>query len=371
MEDFLKILYSFLSFSIFISANASEFDRDLTYMDYQDILQVAKLCDVAYDQTENKFKSQLEEIGWDINFLHLEELPKPVGLKAHNGPLTVIAYSGTDFNNPKTIKVDFNCGRCEAGTVFPFLKGLGYIHNGMSNYYDHFASAKASSLLRNADSDQKVILTGHSLGGALAQLAGLDVYNNMIFNDPNNYSKDFCSIITLGAPTFMDEKICSIFNEIYPNFIHLRVAFENDLISKLSRGPQGSPLIIRNHNSSKGAYAQAGYEIKLPSDGTILTHSCKKYIDYLCAKPPGVTALWPNVSKEEIDDILYLHNYNFNYVNKEYQTKLLFQNQDNPKFDLFLRGNIQANVVVIETEHYFNNSNALQDAENFLRELGY
>lgn len=365
----MKILYSFLSFTIFISANASEFERDLTYMDYQDILQIAKLCDVAYDQTENKFKSQLEENGWDINFLPLKELPKPVGLKAHKGPLTVVAYAGTDFNNPQTIKVDFNCGRREAGTIFPFLKGLGYIHNGVSYYYDHFSSAKASSILRNGDSDQKVILAGHSLGGALAQLGGLDVYNKMIFNDGDQGFNNSCSILTLGAPTFMDEKICSVFDEIYPKFSHLRVSFENDLISKLSRGPQGSPLIIRNHNNSKGAYAQAGYEITLPSDGTLLTHSCKKYIDYLCAKPPGVTALWPNVSKEEINNILYSHNYKFNFFISDSQKKLLFQNQHNPNFDPFFQSQIQANVLALKTEYYFNNPSALQDTDEFLRLL--
>lgn len=101
----------------------------------------------------------------------------------------------------------------------------------------------------------KIILSGHSLGGAVATLAGCYFHDLGI-------KKENMSIYTFGAPPIACEEFCSKYRKKLDLF---RIINENDVVPKLDR--------ITN-------LKHLGLEIKLKSNENEI-HSCNDYIDNL------------------------------------------------------------------------------------------
>jgi triacylglycerol lipase len=83
------------------------------------------------------------------------------------------------------------------------VKGAGQSHRGISDIY-YSARDQILPVLGELSSDRTLYITGHSLGGALATLCGLDVAANTSFGDPIIY--------TYGSPRVGDPAFVKAFS---------------------------------------------------------------------------------------------------------------------------------------------------------------
>ena len=96
------------------------------------------------------------------------------------------------------------------------------VHIGFSNYYNsvrHQMLAKVSAL-SHAHPGSKVIVTGHSLGGALATLAAVELANDGHDTD----------LITFGSPRVGNKKFSEYANKSLKG-VNLRVTYGNDIVT--------------------------------------------------------------------------------------------------------------------------------------------
>ncbi len=112
--------------------------------------------------------------------------------------------------------------------------------------------------IKNINENSKILLTGHSLGGAIATIVGCHLHKIGI-------KKENFEIYTFGSPPVGTEDFSNYYNDKINLF---RLVNKNDIIPKLEK-------ILK--------FFHFGTEIILPSnDGEI--HSCKDYIDNIIDK---------------------------------------------------------------------------------------
>lgn len=145
-----------------------------------------------------------------------------------SGNTAVIAFRGTEkklrdiwtnlrFNHRSLFGGGVHCGFCKAfGAVRSDLRDtlLKLLNKGVNQFY----------------------FTGHSLGGALANIAALDttLYLRSLGKEYNDaYLSNFqvAGLYTFGSPRVFDKKGAAILNTIVPK--HYRFIFGNDLVVKL------------------------------------------------------------------------------------------------------------------------------------------
>ncbi|OJX06451.1 MAG: hypothetical protein BGO76_00880 [Caedibacter sp. 38-128] len=305
-------------------AYCSSIARNLTEYDYEDIREFSKLCDVAYGKT-SLYLEKLQDNHWDIDFLSTNPLSSPYGIKACNGPLTVIAYTGTNIcENIQTFLADAQIARAECGHLFPELKGKGIFHRGIGQFYTDLKDYRTVKLLKDFDPDEKLVLAGHSLGGALAVCGAIDLLYGQQHRS-EVYPTKFCSLMTLGCPAFLDSSFRSYLDQSFTETSHLRLFFDQDPVSNFTRGPQGSPFNFQETSLETGAYVHSGFGLALPGEGFI-SHSCHEYIKFIDRRPPTLETLWPIIDEESFVN-------SFQSIElSSYQISLIQKNYRNPKY---------------------------------------
>jgi triacylglycerol lipase len=125
----------------------------------------------------------------------------------------VIAFRGT------TSTADTISDLIAQQMPYPWISNGGSTHRGFTEIYST-ARMQIIDILSKCDSSKKLIITGHSLGGALATLCALDLAYNTKFAPPIVY--------TYGAPRVGDPTFAAAYNQKIA-FNH-RVVIESDLI---------------------------------------------------------------------------------------------------------------------------------------------
>jgi hypothetical protein len=114
----------------------------------------------------------------------------------------------------------------------PFLAGAGQTEDGFTTMYESLRTGAESDSPRVVNALAKlpfphpvssVTICGHSLGGALATLLGLDVAANTVFNEPAVYS--------YGSPRIGDSLFASTYNQVVKN--SYRIANRLDIVPAL------------------------------------------------------------------------------------------------------------------------------------------
>lgn len=281
-----KILYALFLFftnsaigaSTSSIASKAPISYPLHMFDHADILDIAKLCEVAYEDTVRLY--ELESSGWEINRLYTSS-QYAYGIKATNGPLSVLSFKGTD--DKTTFMGDMKAVRQSSEHIFPHFEA-DVLHKGI---YDYYASLKAKEHFLKVDDDQFLVFCGHSLGGAASQLAGLELID-MKRKKPENYPDNFCSIFTMGAPAIMGFNLAKTLSTQIPD--NWRIYFDNDPVAKITRGKSKEAYKACNTEDDDCIFFQTGKKVKLSGKGTI-SHRCKEYIDNILSqsskiKPP-------------------------------------------------------------------------------------
>jgi hypothetical protein len=153
-------------------------------------------------------------------------------LQEQGGGEAVIAFRGTEGIKEWVIDVNFGTKPC------PFLASAGATEDGFTDMYESVAigtsagSPKLTAALPSLPWKRAVetlTICGHSLGGALATLATLDIAVNSVapFHDPTVY--------TYASPRTGDVNFATKYNQIVANTF--RVANDLDIVPKLPLFP--------------------------------------------------------------------------------------------------------------------------------------
>eukprot|EP00003_Mantamonas_plastica_P015943 TRINITY_DN2676_c0_g2_i2.p1 TRINITY_DN2676_c0_g2~~TRINITY_DN2676_c0_g2_i2.p1 ORF type:complete len:508 (-),score=170.91 TRINITY_DN2676_c0_g2_i2:25-1482(-) len=117
--------------------------------------------------------------------------------------LVVLAFRGTEKTSIKDWTVNFNTKK----TGCPF-GGCGRMHKGFAYSYSTMQAAAYNAVSKYRNQGYSLIITGHSLGGALATTAAMDYANRGGFSSMN--------IISIGAPRVGDSTFASAYNRKFP-----------------------------------------------------------------------------------------------------------------------------------------------------------
>ncbi|MFC0214758.1 hypothetical protein ACFFK0_20330 [Paenibacillus chartarius] len=104
---------------------------------------------------------------------------------------------------------------------YPYSRKAGFVHRGFIELYQHQIRSPLMHALRRLSPNKKLILTGHSMGGALATLAAVDVALHTRFRKPCVY--------TFGSPKVGDIQFASEYDRLVP--LSVRVENVRDVIT--------------------------------------------------------------------------------------------------------------------------------------------
>ena len=256
--------------------------------DFNEALYLAQLSKLVYEDKEVLEKTIEEKYNFDTFYYYSKQSHKKL-LKKGLAKLLITFFRGKrsiiDLQFMHLSKIDQKSGKSliivvfrgsqepqDWMTNFTFedddFKQKGRVHKGFKQAMELFfqtikhkdLTAKHLPLTliedcKSINEHSTIILTGHSLGGALATLAGCHLYEMGI--SPENIE-----IYTFGAPPVGTEEFC----RYYENKLNIyRIVNENDVVPKLDKITK---------------FFHFGKEIILPSnDGEV--HSCDGYIDNL------------------------------------------------------------------------------------------
>lgn len=108
------------------------------------------------------------------------------------------------------------------------VKVLKYFWNALNSLDDTLSNI-------TLDRNMKYIVTGHSLGGALASIYALKNHD-VLFANPNS------SLITFGQPRVGDVAYADLHDELIPAFKKPRVVYDDDVVPHIPYIPSSAML---------------------------------------------------------------------------------------------------------------------------------
>ena len=143
------------------------------------------LSDLAY-QSFDATGAELESIGISVEKTYDKEDTRAFLLS--NDQFLILAFRGTEANSFKRVKADMRARKvlCETG---------GNIHLGFRDAYEAVALAIQNDLNGEQFAKKPLLITGHSLGGALATIAAKKL----------KHRGGIAACYTFGAPRVGDE----------------------------------------------------------------------------------------------------------------------------------------------------------------------
>jgi triacylglycerol lipase len=190
---------------------------------------------------------------------------EPLGFIAESRNTIVIAFRGTQLQqSPFDIFADLDL----AQIPFPYVRGAGMTHRGFTRLYGRLRGS-ILEVLKNGSTRKRLMITGHSLGGALATLCAVDVAVNSKFRTPIAYS--------IGSPRVGDETFCNAFNRKVAN--NWRIYNEYDLVTRVPPQTYDSPITGR---SWRYEHVRRGYRLNFLRGSLLRNHDMTDYFTALC-----------------------------------------------------------------------------------------
>ncbi|MEF2244280.1 MULTISPECIES: lipase family protein [unclassified Paenibacillus] len=251
--------------------------------DWQNAIFLAALCGQTYMQYENKTDGlflvpKSYTLVGSFTARSYDNRYEPFGFVITSDQATIIAFRGTSS------AVDWVSDFIAQQTLYRPVKNAGQTHKGFTDIYMS-ARDQVIELLLQTPPDRPLFITGHSLGGALATLAALDIAKNTYFFEPFVY--------TFGAPRVGDPEFVKFYN--YTIASHWRFQNEFDIVPHLPPLVYQSPKTKKNYfylhvkgevmrsfrmGSVSGNHILSSYFNDLAKDNEELTQA-------ICSEPPG------------------------------------------------------------------------------------
>ncbi|MCT4634739.1 MAG: lipase family protein [Rickettsiales bacterium] len=159
----------------------------------------------------------------------------PAGLIIETKDYVMVSYRGTKLSEPKEVFHDLQIHQSNMK-----LAGKDYLmHAGFIKEY----KASKDNLIKTfaqVDSSKPIIFSGHSLGGAMANIAALD----FTANKPIENTK-VDNVVTFGAPRVFSPATAKLYNKLELGKKTLRVVQRGDPI------PEMVPYLAYKHTGKK------------------------------------------------------------------------------------------------------------------------
>ncbi|GAA2379838.1 lipase family protein [Streptomyces sp. XM4011] len=247
---------------------------------------LARAAELAY-KDEAAVASQAGVWGFDRLRHHESRFTPPFPLQdtqaytMGSDRMIITAFRGTE---PEQIKDWLS----DATTPpWPGPGGTGYVHYGFAEALDSVFPAVRDTLAEFRDNDQTVWFTGHSLGGALAMLAGA----RMRLEEPRLLAD---GIYTYGQPRTCDRLLAAACDQDFAQRM-FRFVNNNDIVPQLPPEPaythvealryidtsgkvrDSMPLLTGLGDRAKGLTA----DMLAPASDTLRDHPVRRYIEAL------------------------------------------------------------------------------------------
>lgn len=206
----------------------STFDQHANEYSLEHAYWLGKAARLAYED-ETEVRAETEAWGFDrfMHFCGTHQMPFPLedtqAYLAASDHMIVVAFRGTEPPRIRDWLSDSNT------PVIPGPAKKGLVHLGFSR-----ALASIYPELRDKIEDvrtngQTLWFTGHSLGGALAMLAGATMY----LEDPKLLAE---GVYTFGQPRTSDRFFASAYDAAFKSR-HFRFVNNNDIVAQLPPEP--------------------------------------------------------------------------------------------------------------------------------------
>lgn len=204
-------------------------------LDMQTALFLAAVCGQTYVQYNNKedglfLVPRPFRFAGDFTARSYDQSAERFGFVLTSDEASILAFRGTSS------AVDWVSDFIAQQTVYRPVKNAGQTHKGFTDIYMS-ARGQIHALLQSLPADKPLFITGHSLGGALATLAALDLSRNTAFDAPIVY--------TFGAPRVGDPTFVRLYNYCVP--AHWRFQNEFDIVPHLPPLVYQSPKTKQNY----------------------------------------------------------------------------------------------------------------------------
>ncbi|MGO4886210.1 lipase family protein [Anaerobacillus sp. MEB173] len=170
----------------------------------------------------------------------------------------IVAFRGTE--EPIDVLADLDWVQ----VPFPFVSDSGRTDRGFTRDYQSVRKDVIKTL-KNLHPDKRLYITGHSLGGAVATLAALDIASNTHYTQPLVY--------TYASPRVGNPRFVDVYNQTIDHSI--RVVNTNDIV------PHFPPPTIPFLNISY-RHVDKRYPIQFQTFSIRRNHAIENYFDRIC-----------------------------------------------------------------------------------------
>lgn len=196
--------------------------RNENVFNSKDAILLAAMCYQSNQLIENDKGEMILPKGFELRhtiyaYAGVEEPEaEPFGFIAESKNEIIIAYRGTDSFKDNESDQDLY------QVDYPFAENVGKTHRGFTCIYQSARNELMKELMKLSP-DKRLLITGYSLGGALAILCSYDIVVNSDFENPYVY--------TFGSPRVADPEFAYRFNQMVRNSV--RIFNVHDIIPTL------------------------------------------------------------------------------------------------------------------------------------------
>lgn len=240
----------------------------------EDAILLAAMMNQAYRLFEKEKVVLPQGYTLRFNILALAGVEEPeqevFGFIAESKDNVVITFRGTRTFKDNESDQDF------FQIPYPFVRNVGKTHRGFTCIYQS-AREELIGELNKLSTNKRLFVAGHSLGGALAVLAALDIAVNTGFKNPVVY--------TYGSARVADPEFASSFNQTVKN--SFRIVNVHDIIPTLPAKAYPPP-ITKNGLFYRHVNTKVPISFQLNSL-PVRNHEIVCYFKFLRWQNPGFT----------------------------------------------------------------------------------
>ena len=130
-----------------------------------------------------------------------------------------------------TISLDANSWTETDQVAYTTGDANGYVHDGFYTAWQELENGELNTMIKSmfaGYAGANIMITGHSLGAALAQIAALEFTQNSVYT---SLSMGNINTITFGSPRWCDETIATLYGEVVDS--NWRIVNEHDIVPTL------------------------------------------------------------------------------------------------------------------------------------------
>jgi triacylglycerol lipase len=197
---------------------STDLPKTISSTDWQIMIRAGYLSRLAYE-TPSDIKKLLSKAGFKHSSVIVDK--NMMAIVASRSKCTYVAFRGTDMTSLNDWMVDATSSSRRVPS--------GKIHKGFYRAYQGLHKKISHILKKTHRPENSLIITGHSLGGALAGIYGY--YNDMDrFLDRKGFP--ISSVITFGQPLFADLNLAIKLNREF-NGRYFRFVNDRDIVTRV------------------------------------------------------------------------------------------------------------------------------------------